>query len=94
MAYDAAIQRRIHFVIDALPGKDMTDSRGIHIFEFYSNALFPLLIVVKAVEQMSAEKALPNHDPGDRVRDGRFAGMVPAADHRQIAKVILGFFHM
>ena len=51
-------------------------------------------IVVKAVEQMSAEKALPNHDPGDRVRDGRFAGMVPAADHRQIAKVILGFFHM
>ena len=60
----------------------MTDSRGIHIFEFYSNALFPLLIVVKAVEQMSAEKALPNHDPGDRVRDGRFAGMVPAADHR------------
>ena len=38
----------------------------------------------KRQEQMSAEKALPNHDPGDRVRDGRFAGMVPAADHRQI----------
>ena len=72
----------------------MTDSRSIHVFEFYSNALFPILIVVKTVEQMPSEKALPNHGPYNRVRNGRFAGMVPAADHRQIAKVILGFFHM
>ena len=44
---------------------------------FYSNALFPLPYRCKAVEQMSAEKALPNHDPGDRVHDGRLPVWFP-----------------